>query len=284
MIEVSNIQKTFKIIKKQPGIIGNVKALFRPEFIYKEAVKNISFRIDEGELVGYIGQNGAGKSTTIKILCGILYPDKGTVKVNGIEPFINRKVNNKNIGVVFGQRGQLWRDLQVEDSFMMLKNIYEVSDEDYEKRMGIFDEYLNIKELLHMPVRKLSLGQKMKCEFVAALIHWPKVLYLDEPTIGVDIITRKKLLKFIEMINNDYKITVILTTHNMQDIESLCKRVIIINEGEIIFDGDDSKLKKLYGGYKKLNIKFEEEIKDTNNGSYYTWKFYYNINNFFIFQ
>ncbi len=265
MIQVENLSKTFKIAKKRTGLRGSIVDLFKREFIQKEAVKDISFNIKQGELVGYIGPNGAGKSTTIKMLCGVLHPDEGKVLVNGIVPFKKRRENNMNIGVVFGQRGQLWRDLAVQDSFTLLKKMYEVSDKDYEKRIDIFNEVLGIKELMPLPVRKLSLGQRMRSEFAAALIHWPKVVYLDEPTIGVDVLTRKKILQFVERLNQEFGTTVILTTHNMHDIEALCNRVILINKGRVIYDGETQALKQIHAGYKKIFINHKNPIGYQDN-------------------
>lgn len=261
IIEVKQLSKTFYISKKRQGFWGSIKDLFNREYLKKEAVKDVSFSIKKGELVGYIGTNGAGKSTTIKMLCGILHPDNGVVKVNGVVPFDKRRENNMNIGVVFGQRGQLWRDLAVQDSFILLKKIYEVSDKDYEDRMKIFDEILNIKELLPLPVRKLSLGQRMRAEFVASLIHWPKILYLDEPTIGLDVITRKRILEFVKRLNKEYETTVILTTHNMQDIEEICDRIILIDNGQIIYDGGTQRLKQIYSERKRIIINYYSNIK-----------------------
>lgn len=258
MIHVDKLSKKFSIIKKRPGLRGSIIDLFNPKYIEKEAVKRISFDIRKGELVGYIGRNGAGKSTTIKMLSGVLYPDQGKVIVNGIVPHENRRRNNLHIGVVFGQRGQLWRDLAVQDSFTLIKKIYEVPEKDYRKRIQLLDEVLEIKELLSFPVRKLSLGQRMRCELAAALIHWPQIIYLDEPTIGVDLLTRKKILKFVEWMNQEYKTTIILTTHNMQDIEALCERVMIIDQGQIIFDGQSQKLRTDYGKSKKIEINYQK--------------------------
>lgn len=264
MIEVDRINKSFKILKKEPGVIGGIKSLISPKYIVKEAVKNISFNINEGEIVGYIGPNGAGKSTTIKMLSGILYQDKGDIKINNLNPFENRKKHNKNIGVVFGQRGQLWRDLEVEDSFILLKNIYDVTNENYKKRMEFINQYLDIESLMYMPVRKLSLGQKMRCEFAASILHNPKILFLDEPTIGLDIITRKNLLKAIKALNEKFKTTIILTTHNISDIESLCSRVIVIDKGLKLFDGTVDDLINLHS--KDANISLEDVVEAIYEG------------------
>lgn len=257
MIKVKNISKTFSIaIRKQEGR-GKTRDIFLRDYIKKEAVRDINFNINKGELVGYIGLNGAGKSTTIKILCGILHPDEGQVKVNNIDPFKYRQEHNMNIGVVFGQRGQLWRDLPVEDSFILLKKIYRVSDKDYKERYDLIDSKLQISELMSFPVRKLSLGQRMRCEFAASLIHWPEILFLDEPTIGLDIITKKSIINLIGYLNKEHNKTIILTTHNMQDIEILCERVILIDKGEIIFDGKTQSLKNIHSKHKSIILDFE---------------------------
>ncbi|HSH36196.1 ABC transporter ATP-binding protein, partial [Schnuerera sp.] len=214
MIKVDNIKKTFVIpVKKNNSFLKN---LICREYIQKEAVKGVSFFVNKGELIGYIGLNGAGKSTTIKMLCGILNPDAGSIKVNELDPFTNRKENNMKIGVVFGQRGQLWRDLPVQDSLTLLKKIYNVSNDDYKKRIKLLDKTLNIGEFMKIPVRKLSLGQRMRCEFAGSLIHWPDVIYLDEPTIGLDILTKRRVLSFVKELNKQYQKTIIFTTHNMQ--------------------------------------------------------------------
>ncbi|MBW4827730.1 MAG: ATP-binding cassette domain-containing protein [Clostridiaceae bacterium] len=255
MIEVDNIKKSFVIPVKKDGRF--LKNLMRREYIRKEAVKGISFSIDKGELIGYIGLNGAGKSTTIKMLCGILKPDSGSIKVNGLDPFENRRENNMNMGVLFGQRGQLWTDLPVQDSFLLLKKIYNVSNEDYKKRIEFLDNELNIGEIMKIPVRKLSLGQRMRCEFAGSLIHWPSIIYLDEPTIGLDILTKKKALSLIKKLNEKCGKTIIFTTHNMQDIEDLCDRVVLIDNGKIIYDGKTQKLKASYTNQKILSITFD---------------------------
>lgn len=257
MIEVKNLSKSFKI----PVNKSIIKNLFSREYVTKEAVNDVSFNVSEGELVGYVGQNGAGKSTTVKMLCGALCPDSGKILVNGIQPFENRKVNAHNIGVVFGQRTQLWYDVPVIDSLVLLKKIYSVSDKNYNKRFEMLNEVLDIKELLDFPVRKLSLGQRMRCEFAASLLHWPSVLYLDEPTIGIDTLARKKIIEFIQWLNEECKKTIMLTTHNMNDIERLCKRVILLDKGRKIYDGNTEDLKYTSETNKKIIINFNDDIK-----------------------
>lgn len=261
MIKVSSLSKSFKISQKRSGASGFFKNLLNSEYDIKKAVDNISFKVNKGELVGYIGQNGSGKSTTVKMLCGALYPDEGQILVNGINPFTKRNENAMNIGVVFGQRTQLWYDVPVYDSFILLKKIYQVTEKDFNERFGILDDVLDIKELLRVPVKRLSLGQRMRCEFAASLIHWPEVLYLDEPTIGIDNLARKKIVEFISWLNQECKKTILLTTHNMNDVEKLCKKVILLDKGKIIFDGQTDALKQMHVNYKKIVLNFVDTIK-----------------------
>ncbi|WP_339791730.1 ATP-binding cassette domain-containing protein [Tissierella sp.] len=263
MIEVQNLSKSFKISKGKSGIMG----LFSRGYVIKNAVNDVSFRINKGELVGYVGQNGAGKSTTVKMLCGALCPDSGKIFVNGIEPFNRRKENAYNIGVVFGQRTQLWYDVPVIDSFVLLKKIYGVSNKEYNERFTILNEVLDIKEILDFPVRKLSLGQRMRCEFAAALIHWPSILYLDEPTIGIDSLTRKRIIDFISWLNEECKKTILLTTHNMNDIEKLCRRVILLDDGKKIYDGNTEALKYRSKKHKKIIVNFKKSINFNINNA-----------------
>lgn len=247
VIHVENLTKEFKLYKKQPGFMGTVKGLFSKEVEIKTAVDNISFHIDEGEIVGYIGANGAGKSTTIKMMTGILVPTSGKCTVNGVVPYKERQKNAKQIGVVFGQRTQLWWDLPLTETFSILKEIYEVNNEDYKKRMTFFNEVLNINEFISSPVRTLSLGQRMRADLAAALINNPKILYLDEPTIGLDVMVKENIRKAIKEINKEYKTTVILTTHDLDDIEELCNRIIIIDKGKAVYDGSIDEIKDKFG-------------------------------------
>lgn len=263
MIKVSHISKDFVSPKKYPGLKGAMKGLFSSEKVVKKAVEDISFSIEKGEIVGYIGSNGAGKSTTIKMMTGILNPTKGECFVNGINPSRNRRANAKNIGVVFGQRTQLWWDLPLSESFTVLKEIYDVSDEDYQKRMEFLNQVLELQNFFDKPVRTLSLGQRMRADLGAALLHNPKVLYLDEPTIGLDLIVKDNIRKAIKEINEKYQTTVILTTHDIEDIEELCSRIIIIDEGKKIYDGSLQKLKDTYGKKRKvvMEVKQPEKVK-----------------------
>jgi len=231
VIKVENVTKAYKIPIRSKHIVS------LKQYEKKAAVTDLSFHIEKGGLCGFIGLNGAGKSTTIKMLCGILKQDEGSIEVNGIDPFSHRKLNNLNIGVVFGQRQQLWADLPVRDSFRLLKKMYQVSNSDYDERMNLLESYLDFVRLLDKPVRKLSLGERMKCEFAASLIHWPSVLYLDEPTIGIDIVNRREIRNLIRVLNEQYEKTIILTTHMLEDIDELCKQIVLIDHGQLVYDG-----------------------------------------------
>lgn len=261
MIEVSHISKDFVAPKKYPGLRGAVKGLFSTEKVVKTAVDDISFSIDTGEIVGYIGSNGAGKSTTIKMMTGILVPTKGTCTVAGINPSRNRKENAQNIGVVFGQRTQLWWDLPLSESFTILKEIYNVSDAAYAEQMEFLNRVLELQDFFDRPVRTLSLGQRMRADLGAALLHNPKVLYLDEPTIGLDLVVKDNIRKAIKEINEKYQTTVILTTHDIGDIEELCSRIIIIDEGRKIYDGSLCDLKDTYGTRRKVSMEVKQPEK-----------------------
>jgi ABC-2 type transport system ATP-binding protein len=258
MIQVEQLTKEFVSTKKYPGFKGAIKGLFTTEKIRKTAVDNISFHISKGEMVGYIGSNGAGKSTSIKMMTGIVTPTSGRCVVNGIIPYENREENASNIGVVFGQRTQLWWDLPLSETFTVLKEIYNVSDTDFTERMDYLNGVLELDEFIHNTVRTLSLGQRMRADLAAALLHNPKVLYLDEPTIGLDLVVKESIRKAIRQINEQYETTVILTTHDLGDIEELCKRILIIDEGKLIYDGTIEAIKDTYGTTRKVSI----EAKD----------------------
>lgn len=259
-INVDCISKTFKVSKRNSGLKAALKSFFKREYTYIDAVKNVSFSIEKGEIVGYIGPNGAGKSTTIKMLSGILLPTAGNIRVNGLDPFKDRKKYVSNIGVVFGQRSQLSWDIPAEDTFDLLKDIYDLSDKEYQKTKTELVNLLNIQEVMKQPVRSLSLGQRMRCEIAASLLHKPKILFLDEPTIGLDAESKKIVRDFIKKLNKNHKTTVILTTHDMTDIEALAKRIILIGKGELLYDGTLSNLKKKYGSYKEVLVSTNEKI------------------------
>nr|WP_297994472.1 ATP-binding cassette domain-containing protein [uncultured Clostridium sp.] len=260
LIKVENLSKDFKINKKYAGFKGAIKSFFTSEYTIKKAVDNISFEINDGEIVGYIGANGAGKSTTIKMMTGILKPTNGIVSVNGLVPYENREKNAKNIGVVFGQKTQLWWDLPISETFSLLKDIYDVSDEDFNERMSFLKEVLELDEFFLSPVRTLSLGQRMRADLAAALIHNPKVIYLDETTIGLDVVVKERVRKAIKEINEKYNTTIILTTHDLNDIEELCSRIIIIDKGKKIYDGEINGVKEKFGYLTTVEIQIKEEI------------------------
>jgi ABC-2 type transport system ATP-binding protein len=260
MIRVDHVTKEFVTTKKYPGFKGAIKSLFTTEKVRKVAVNDISFHIKKGEIVGYIGSNGAGKSTTIKMMTGILAPTSGKCTVNELDPNNSRKKNAQNIGVVFGQRTQLWWDLPLSESYTVLKEIYGVSNEDFKTRMEFLNEVLSLNDFIHNTVRTLSLGQRMRADLAAALLHNPKVLYLDEPTIGLDLVVKDNIRRAIKEINEKYETTVILTTHDLGDIEELCNRIIIIDNGNLIYDGTVEELKNTYGTTRKVYI----DVKDVD--------------------
>lgn len=259
-IEVKNINKTFKVPLKGDGKLGIVKSFVKRKYKYIEAIKDISFTVKKGEIVGYIGPNGAGKSTTIKILSGILVPDSGNVTIDNMTPWKDRKKYVSEIGVVFGQRSQLWWDIPAIDTFNLLKDIYKIDDKTYETRLNELITMLNLQDIINIPVRQLSLGNRMKCEIAASLIHNPKILFLDEPTIGLDAISKKAVREFIKKINKQQNVTVILTTHDMADIEALAKRIILIGKGKVLYDGSLSKLKKEYDYLRKIRVYTKDKI------------------------
>lgn len=257
VIQVKNLSKTYEYYKKQSGLIGSLKSFIWRKKLFAEAVKNINFKIEEGELVGFLGPNGAGKTTTLKMLSGVLCPTSGEAKVLNFTPYERKKEYQKQFTLVMGQKDQLIKDLPAIESFILNKEIYEVPDEEFKKNLDELTELLDVKNILEVPARKLSLGQKMKCELIAALIHKPKVIFLDEPTIGLDVVAQKNIRDFIKKHNREKKTTVILTSHYMEDIKELCERVIIINLGEIMYDGQLDDLIKKYAPYKLLKITFD---------------------------
>lgn len=243
MIELLNINKTFKVAKRSSGIGQAIKSLFFREYNEIHALDDVSFKIKEGEIVGYIGPNGAGKSTTIKIMCGILTPDSGNCLVDGRVPWRDRIEHVSKIGVVFGQRSQLWWDVPVLDSFELIRDIYQINEQTYKRNLKQLTELLNIDEIIKTPARSLSLGQRMRCEIAASLLHNPKILFLDEPTIGLDAVSKIAVRQFIKNLNTQFGTTIILTTHDMQDIEILANRIILIGKGKVLLDGNISDLK-----------------------------------------
>jgi ABC-2 type transport system ATP-binding protein len=243
LIHVHDLCKHFRSFHRREGVWGSIQNLFVRDYRTVAAVDRVSFSIDRGEMVGYIGPNGAGKSTSIKMLTGILVPTSGEIRINGFVPFRQRRHYVKTIGVVFGQRTQLWWDIAVIESFKLLRRIYDVPQRDFDARMEHFDEILGIREYLHTPVRKLSLGERMRCDLAAALLHNPPLLFLDEPTIGLDVVAKDHVRRFLRAINREFRTTVLLTTHDLDDIEELCKRIMIIDHGRVLYDGHLSDLK-----------------------------------------
>lgn len=252
VISVKNVSKVYRTQQKEPGIVGAAKALIRPRYQSKVAVDQLNFTIGAGELVGYIGVNGAGKSTTIKMLTGIMVPTSGEIRVLGRDPHRERVANAYDIGVVFGQRTQLWWDLALIESLNLIAKMYEIETARYKQLLHEFSETLELAELLHRPIRTMSLGQKMRAELAATLIHQPKVLYLDEPTIGLDLLVKERIRAFIKDQNRRYGTTIVLTTHDLGDIEELCQRVLIIDDGTLIYDGPLTTIKERFGRYRTM--------------------------------
>ncbi|KKU27363.1 MAG: ABC transporter [Candidatus Magasanikbacteria bacterium GW2011_GWA2_46_17] len=260
IIQIENLSKTYEYYRKPAGFWNSVKSLFHREKLFAEAVKSINFSIEEGELVGFLGPNGAGKTTTLKILSGIIYPTSGSAKVLGYTPWKRQARFQKQFALVMGQKNQLWWDLPAMESFILNKEIYEVPEAMFKETLEELTELLDIKNILDVQVRKLSLGQRMKCELVAALLHSPRVLFLDEPTIGLDVVSQNNVREFIKKYNRFKKTTIILTSHYMEDVEALCERVIIINHGLIVYDGKLQKLLDQYIDHKILEVTFTENV------------------------
>ena len=260
-IEVNQLRKEFKVQKNREGLKGAIQDLFRREYTKVTAVNDISFTIPQGQICGYIGENGAGKSTTIKMLTGILVPTAGEIKVNGYIPFKERETFVRGIGVVFGQRSQLWWDIGVIESFRLLRKVYRVSEADFKLRLDELTERLMLGDILNRPVRKLSLGQRMRCELAASLLHNPSILFLDEPTIGLDIVVKTEIREFLKSMNQAYNTTILLTTHDLQDIEALCSRVIMLDDGRIIYDGSLDELKDRWGQGKEVHFQFSNPVE-----------------------
>ncbi|HEX4013788.1 MAG TPA: ATP-binding cassette domain-containing protein [Candidatus Cybelea sp.] len=262
IVEARDLRKVFRTTKRTPGAIGALRSLFTRQYEERVAVGGVSFSLEPGELVGYIGPNGAGKSTTIKMLTGILVPTSGEVKVAGLTPWKSRKENARNIGVVFGQRSQLYWDLPLIESFELLRAIYGVPADRYRQNLKEFVEILEMDDFLHTPVRQLSLGQRMRGDFAAALLHGPRVVYLDEPTIGLDVVAKEAIREFIARINAERGATIVLTTHDLADVERLCRRIVLIDNGAIIYDGDIDRIKSEYGRFRTLVVRFGEPVKN----------------------
>ncbi len=257
-IIVNNLCKSFRVPRRKGGLLSSFKGVIRREYEIIQALKGISFKLNEGEMVGYIGPNGAGKSTTVKIMSGILVPDSGKCEIMGRVPWKQRKEHVRQIGVVFGQRSQLWWDVPVIDSFDLLKDIYRIPQTAYARMKDELVEILSLQLLLGVPVRLLSLGQKMRCELAASMLHQPPILFLDEPTIGLDAVTKIAVRSFIGKINREKQVTVILTTHDMDDIEALCSRIMVIGKGSILFDGSVEQLRKTIIPERIVRIEFED--------------------------
>jgi ABC-2 type transport system ATP-binding protein len=253
-IEVHHLRKAFQVQQNRAGLKGAFQDLFKRSYKEVVAVNDISFSIPKGEICGYIGENGAGKSTTIKMLTGILVPTSGDIHVNGMVPYKDREKFVQNIGVVFGQRSQLWWDLGVIESFNLLRKVYRVPADEYKKRLDELVQRLDLADILNRPVRKLSLGQRMRCELAASLLHNPSIVFLDEPTIGLDIMVKSEIRDFLKELNQRYETTILLTTHDLQDIEALCSRVIMLDDGNIIYDGGLQQLKDKWGGLETDEI------------------------------
>ena len=266
LIYVNNISKQFKVAQRPSGLKNAIRSFFKRDYKKIDAIKNVSFKINKGEIVGYIGPNGAGKSTTIKILSGILVPDSGVCKVKGFVPYNERDKYVKHIGVVFGQRSQLWWDIPAEDTFDLLKDVYDIPNDKFIKIKNELIDKLNLKDFINVPVRQLSLGQRMRCEIAASLLHSPEILFLDEPTIGLDAVSKTIVRDFIKKLNKEKKTTVILTTHDMSDIEALAKRIILIGKGTVLYDGSLKSLKNKYDNNKYITVNTKDKIDIKNKG------------------
>lgn len=268
IITIQNVTKEFKVLNRREGLKGSLKDLFSRDYKIVRAVDNISINIEQGEIVGYLGPNGAGKSTTIKMMTGVLEPTSGEILVGGNIPYKNRTKNAQEIGVVFGQRSQLWWALPLIESFKLLKDIYQIADRDYENMLEMYRALADIESLLHKPVRQMSLGQRTLSDILAAFLHNPKIVFLDEPTIGLDVSMKSKIRELIHALNKEKNTTVILTTHDMGDVDALCRRIVIIDKGKMLYDNDIEHLKGFFGSYRTLKIRVDgilteraEEVK-----------------------
>ena len=264
VIRVNNLIKEFKAKQKAEGLKGSLKSIFFPEYKIIKAVDQVSFNVKKGEIIGFIGPNGAGKSTTIKMMSGILFPSHGEISILGFNPQKERKKLAQHIGTVFGQKPQLWYHLPAIDTFNLFSKIYGLEEKEYKERLDYLVELFQVKEFINQPVRKLSLGQRMRCEFIASLLHKPKIIFLDEPTIGIDIVVKKRIREMIKELNKKEDITIILTSHDMEDVETICKRLIIIDEGKIVYDGTTKKIKDDYLDQKIIHVIFSEKVNNLN--------------------
>ena len=261
VIEIKNVSKEFKVLNRREGLKGSIKDLFSRDYKIVKAVDDISMTIDQGEIVGYLGPNGAGKSTTIKMMTGVLEPSSGEIIVNGRVPYKNRTLNAAEIGVVFGQRSQLWWALPLIESFKLLKDIYGISDADYKNMMDFYQSQVDIEPILHKPVRQMSLGQRTLSDILAAFLHNPRIVFLDEPTIGLDVSMKSKIRTLIHALNKEKNTTVILTTHDMGDVDALCRRIVIIDKGKMLYDNDMEHLKNFFGSYRTLKVRVKGDLK-----------------------
>ncbi|MBR6384899.1 MAG: ATP-binding cassette domain-containing protein [Ruminococcus sp.] len=262
IIQIKNITKEFKVLNRREGLKGSLKDLFSRDYKIVRAVDNISMNVEQGEIVGYLGSNGAGKSTTIKMMTGVLEPTSGEILIDGNIPYKNRAKNAQEIGVVFGQRSQLWWALPLIESFKILKDIYQISDSDYDSIMSLYQSLVDIEPLLHKPVRQMSLGQRTLSDILAAFLHNPKIVFLDEPTIGLDVSMKSKIRTLIHALNKEKNTTVILTTHDMGDVDALCRRIVIIDKGKMLYDNDIAHLKGFFGSYRTLKIRTDGDISE----------------------
>lgn len=262
IIEIRNVTKEFKVLNRREGLKGSLKDLFSRDYKIVKAVNGISMDIEQGEIVGYLGPNGAGKSTTIKMMTGVLEPTAGEILVNGNAPYKNRSRNAQEIGVVFGQRSQLWWALPLVESFKLLKDIYQIDDKQYNSMLDLYRSLVDIEPLLHKPVRQMSLGQRTLSDILAAFLHDPKIVFLDEPTIGLDVSMKAKIRTLIHALNKEKNTTVILTTHDMGDVDALCRRIVIIDKGRMLYDNDIEHLKGFFGSYRTLKIRIDGDMKE----------------------
>jgi len=264
IIEVKNLSRKFEYSHKEPGLKNSMKSLFKKQKLFKDAVKDINFKINEGELIGFVGPNGAGKTTTLKMLSGILTPSSGEVNVMGYVPSKRQNEYKMKFSLVMGQKNQLWWDLPAMESFILLQKIYEIDEARFKERLDELVGLLDVKDVIHKQVRKLSLGERMKCELIAALLHDPKVIFLDEPTIGLDVVAQKNIRDFLKKYNKEKRVTIILTSHYMDDIAELCQRIIVINSGKIIYDGKMNDLVRKHAPHKMITVFFDEEVEKSD--------------------